>query len=112
LLCMVGEFALSGTEVFPHFSETSNFPVNMVIGGHRSGDSLIHAGILQSSGGTPSTHREATAAVWHTFHHDGKLAQAGEGGGCTPTVHAMTDLWFLQYLQKERKKICRNINKI
>jgi len=27
----------------------------------------------------------ATATFWRTFHHDGKLAQDGEGGGCTPT---------------------------
>jgi hypothetical protein len=32
-----------------------------------------------------SIHRVATAAFWRTFHHDGKLAQGGEGGGCTPT---------------------------
>ncbi len=30
-------------------------------------------------------HRVATAAFWRTFSHEGKLALAGEGGGCTPT---------------------------
>jgi hypothetical protein len=35
---------------------------------------------------TQNTHRVvATAAFWRTFHHVGKLAQAGKGGGCTPT---------------------------
>jgi hypothetical protein len=51
-----------------------------------------------------STHKEATAAFWHSFHHDGKIhrvewqwpisgvhsimmeksAHAGEGEGCSP----------------------------
>jgi hypothetical protein len=29
-------------------------------------------------------HRVATVAFWRTFDHEGKLAQAGEDGGCMP----------------------------
>ncbi len=28
-------------------------------------------------------HRVVTAAFWRTFHHEGKISLAGEGGGCT-----------------------------
>ncbi len=35
-----------------------------------------------------STHRVATAAFWGTFLHDGKLAQAGGGGGWGGALHA------------------------
>ncbi len=31
-----------------------------------------------------STHRVAIADFWRTFHHDGKSALAGEGGGARP----------------------------
>jgi hypothetical protein len=30
---------------------------------------------------THRVHRVATVAFWRTFHHEGKIAQAGEGGG-------------------------------
>jgi hypothetical protein len=33
-----------------------------------------------------STHKVATAAFWHTFHHDGKISPCRWGWeGCTPT---------------------------
>ncbi len=54
---------------------------------------------------TPSTRRVTTAAFCCTFHHVGKLAQAGVGGGCTRTVHGMHDHWHLQYLQEEKKAL-------
>jgi hypothetical protein len=46
-----------------------------------------------------STHSVATAAFWRAFHHGGKLAHAGEGGGC----HALP---LLLYLPSRTKLQC------
>jgi len=45
-------------------------------------------------------HIVATAYFWRTFHHDGKLALAGEGGGVTGyppfTISTNDAIWSLQ----------------
>jgi hypothetical protein len=36
--------------------------------------------------GNPTEYTELQQSLtWRTFHHEGKISPAGEGGGCTPT---------------------------
>jgi hypothetical protein len=36
--------------------------------------------------------RVATATFWHTFHHDRKIVQAGEGGGARPSPFTISTI--------------------
>ncbi len=38
--------------------------------------------------------RLAIATFWRTFHHDGKISPAGEGGECTPTPYTITAITY------------------
>ncbi len=50
-----------------------------------------------------STHKVATATFWRTFHHDGKIAQPGEGwGGITPFIISTITYKVLVYAPAER----------
>jgi hypothetical protein len=72
---ILGECARDGRlahhVVLPRFFAVEEWPSRR--------DFTVIAGLLHR------VHRVATATFWRTFQHDGKLTQAGEGGGCTPT---------------------------
>jgi hypothetical protein len=40
------------------------------------------------------THRVAKAAFWRTFHHYGKKAQPGEGGGARPPFFTISTITY------------------
>jgi hypothetical protein len=71
---ILGECARDGRlahhGVLPRFFAVEEWPSRR--------DFTVMAGLLHR------VHRVATATFWRTFQHDGKLTQAGEGGGCTP----------------------------